>query len=147
MKNKCFEFVLSKSNLIKLIEKYYSDEGRNVSVKIDYNIKYNFDNYELKGDYITNTVISACEKVTIAGMNLTKEFNLSMEEVKEIVKNVFEKDGYEFVDLSNDASSKESIFRALTETNYGRTIINKTFTVSARVKEDAKVLQKKKGSN
>lgn len=143
MQKEVFKFVLSKGNLIELIKKYYAENGRNVSIGIYYEVDYNMG----LGEDAVKTIISASENVSIAGMNLQKQFDLSVDEVKDIVKNVFEKDGYEFVYLKNNVSSKKSILKALVETDYGRAIINKTFTVCAKVKEEEKVLQKKIENN
>ena len=144
MEKEVFNFVLSKEKLIELIKKYYAGNGRNVSVKIDYNVVENsFDYSAVQSSYSVETIISASENVSIAGMNLTKQFNLSMDEVADITRDIFEKDGYEFFYLKNNADSQESFLKILSGTDYGRTVINKTFTVTARVKEEEKILQKK----
>ena len=80
-------------------------------------------------------------------MKLTKKFDLSIDEVKDIVKEVFEKDGYEFLDLINNASTKESLLNTLFDIDYGIKVTNKSFTVHAKVMEDNKVFQKKKENN
>ena len=145
MKKEVFNFVLSKEKLIELIKKYYAGNGRSVSIGIDYEVVYNM----LPGNssYTVKPVISVSENVSIAGMNLTKQFNLSMDEVADIARDIFEKDGYEFFYLKNNADSQESFLKILSGTDYGRTVINKTFTVTARVKEEEKMLQKKIENN
>ena len=80
-------------------------------------------------------------------MKLTKKFDLSIDEVKDIVKEVFEKDGYEFLYLINNASTKESLLNTLFDIDYGRKVTNKSFTVHAKVMENNKVFQKKKENN
>ena len=147
MERKVFNFVFSEENLIELIKKYYVENGRNVSVKIDYNVVEDFFDYSVQSSYSVETIISASENVSIAGMNLTKQFNLSMDEVEDIVRDILEKDGYEVFCLTNNTSSKESFLKTLLSTDHGRTVINKTFTVTARVKEEEKILQKKIENN
>lgn len=148
MEKKVFNFVFSEENLIELIKKYYVENGRNVSVKIDYNVVENsFDYSAVQSSYSVETIISASENVSIAGMNLTKQFNLSMDEVEDIVRDILEKDGYEVFCLINNTSSKESFLKIWLGNDHGRTVINKTFTVTARVKEEEKMLQKKIENN
>lgn len=147
MERKVFNFVFSEKNLIELIKKYYVENGRNVSIKIDYNVVEDSFGYSVQSGYSVETIISASENVSIAGMNLTKQFNLSMDEVEDIVRDILEKDGYEVFCLTNNTSSKESILKTWLGNDHGRTVINKNFTVSARVKEEEKMLQKKIENN
>ena len=123
MEKKVFNFVFSEENLIELIKKYYVENGRNVSVKIDYNVVENsFDYSAVQSSYSVETIISA-------------------------VRDILEKDGYEVFCLTNNTSSKESFLKTWLGNDHGRTVINKTFTVSARVKEEEKILQKKIENN
>lgn len=129
--NESLLYNISYDDMKKIIKSYYAQQGRNVDLRISNEI----DTDRFAG--MVTTSIQMTEKSTIGGIESKSQCYLDMSNLKEIVGSVLEQEGKELLDLTNNAVSSSKI------EGYGmgeyevKSIIGKSFTITAREKKQA----------
>lgn len=127
--NESLLYNISYDDMKKIIKSYYAQQGRNVDLRISNEI----DTDRFAG--MVTTSIQMTEKSTIGGIESKSQCYLDMSNLKEIVGSVLEQEGKELLDLTNNAVSSSKIEGYGMGEHEVKSIIGKSFTITAREKK------------
>jgi hypothetical protein len=124
--DKNITFDISYGKMKMIVKKYYAQQGRDVELKINNVI----DTDRFEGTATTS--MELVEKTTFGGIEFKAPQPFDMGDLREVVSDILEQEGKEFVDLRNNAvveSKFEGCGIAEHEVKY---ITGRSFTISAR---------------
>ena len=125
--NNMFEYQISYDSMRKILENYYANEGKEVSIII----------HDKKDDDtgMVNTIIEIKEKIMIAGVELPKSEKFNLDEVKKIMKEVLAKEDKILIELINNANVQTKTVGFWMGEHDEEYIADRSFTVFAKEKE------------
>ena len=125
--NNSFEYNISYDSMRKIIKNYYTENGKEVTIRIHNEI----DDDRFAGMIITT--VEVIEEALIAGQKVSSKTYLDGDDLKKIMKEVLSKENKELIDLTNNANVQTKIEGYYEQEKHY--IANKSFTVTVREKE------------
>ena len=119
-------YEISFSEMKKMVKNYFKQEGRNVDLVID--CDEDVDHYSNS----VETIMSLIEKVTIAGIHTTARSYFSIDDLKEVLSETFEKMGKSITSIDINATLEKKYDGCYNSDSYENVITNKSFTVNTK---------------
>ena len=119
-------YEISFSEMKKMVKNYFKQEGRNVDLIIE--CDEDVDHYSNS----VETIMSLIEKVTIAGIRTTARSYFSIDDLKEVISETFEKMGKSITSIDINATLEKKYDGCYNSDSYENVIKNKSFTVNTK---------------
>ena len=119
-------YEISFSEMKKMVKNYFKQEGRNVDLIIE--CDEDVDHYSNS----VETIMSLIEKVTIAGIRTTARSYFSIDDLKEVISETFEKMGKSITSIDINATLEKKYDGCYNSDSYENVIRNKSFTVNTK---------------
>ena len=129
MDNKKITINITYGEMRKLVKAYYAEQGKDVSLRINNEI----DNDRFAGSVVTNMFLQ--EAIQLSGIKKITSTEININDLKNILRVLLEKQGKELVSLINNAMVDSNVEGYLMGEHTVEFITDKSFTCVVRDKK------------
>ena len=127
--NNNFIYNINYDNMKQIVANYFLEQGRRVVLEIDDFI----DNDRFYGT--VTSIMYLIEIRTLMGIESSIKTIISIDDLKDILASILEQEGKELIDLKNNTITSSRIVGYGMIEQEEKTIVGKSFTITAREKE------------